>query len=54
MEDIAKSIDKLASAVYSLGGTIAFIGILFLLFKKMSGHKHITLSRTKPDEIEDD
>jgi hypothetical protein len=54
MEDIARAIDKLASAVYSLGGTIAFIGILFLIFKNMGGKDKVAMHHIFKDKPEDD
>lgn len=36
---VADAINNLAAAVGSLGGTILFIGVLFLFFKCMGGKK---------------
>ena len=47
---IADSINRLADAVFSLGGTIAFIGFLFLLFKNMGGQEKIEIRRKEVEK----
>ncbi len=52
MTEIADAINRLADAIYSLGGTVAFFGFLFLLFKNMGGHRKITIKRKTPENDE--
>jgi hypothetical protein len=39
------ALNRIADATFALNGTVLFIGIMFLLFKKMSGHDKVTVKK---------